>query len=96
VHRRGPDAAIAEVQRILEPGGRFIVVEHISGRGPLLRGLQRLLRGPWRWALEGCELDRDTGARIRHAESSEIDLREETVVTPFIAVNAFAYGSAIT
>lgn len=46
-----PAAALAEVRRILRPGGRLVLVEHAGApAGIALARLQRLMRGPWRWA----------------------------------------------
>ena len=89
-----PEAAIAEAHRILEPGGRLMVVEHVRGQGPVLRGLQKLVRRPWRWAFEGCELDRDTLATIEGAGLSTVEMVERTVITAFVPVNSFVYGYA--
>jgi len=35
--------AIAEVWRVLRPGGRFIALEHVRSPNPLIRGIERLL-----------------------------------------------------
>jgi len=90
-----PAAAITEAHRILEPGGRLIVVEHVRGQGPLLRALQRLVRRPWRWLFEGCELNRDTAAAISAAGFSSVELTDRTYLTPFLPINSFAYGTAV-
>lgn len=89
-----PEAAVAEAHRILGPGGRLVVVEHVHGRGPALRLLQRIVSRPWRWLFEGCELNRDTAATIRDAGFDRVELRERTLITPFVPINSFAYGSA--
>ncbi len=63
-----PDAVLQEVRRVLRPGGRFRFVEHVAAPpGSLRSRVQRALHRPWRWALEGCDLQRDTGAAIERA-----------------------------
>ena len=57
-------AALAEVRRILRPGGRFVFIEHVESDPGPLRALQRLVRRPWRYVFDGCCLDRDTAAAI--------------------------------
>ena len=62
-----PSAALAEVLRILRPGGRLVFIEHVASDPGPLRVLQRFLRRPWRYAFDGCCLDRDTAAAIEGA-----------------------------
>ncbi|MCP5035273.1 MAG: class I SAM-dependent methyltransferase, partial [Actinomycetia bacterium] len=63
-----PAATLAEVRRVLRPGGRFRFVEHViaPNRGPR-RLIQRILRRPWSWVFEGCQLDRDTAKLLDEA-----------------------------
>ncbi len=62
-----PAAAVAEVHRILRPGGRFIFIEHVRSDARPLRRLQRIVGRPWRYTFEGCELDRDTAGTLAAA-----------------------------
>lgn len=89
-----PNAAASEILRILRPGGRFLFVEHVRGQGPALRALQRLIRSPWRWLFEGCHLMRDLRSDLEGTGFSDLDLTERTVLTPFLPVNSFVYGTA--
>ena len=51
--------ALAEIRRVLAPGGRLLLVEHVAGEGRLLRR-QRLIDPLWRHIGRGCHLTRDT------------------------------------
>jgi SAM-dependent methyltransferase len=88
-------AALAEVYRILRPGGRFVFIEHVgSGPGPI-RALQRVLRRPWRFVFDGCCLDRDTAATITAAGFSEVRIERFRMGGVFVPVWPQISGSAV-
>jgi SAM-dependent methyltransferase len=90
-----PRAALEEVHRILRPGGRFVFIEHVgSGRGPI-RALQRLLRHPWRWAFDGCCLDRDTAATITAAGFADVRIEHFRLGGMFVPVWPQISGVAV-
>lgn len=89
-----PAAALAEVRRILRPGGRLVLIEHVAApRRSALAGLQRLLRGPWRWAFEGCELHRPTGELLGAAGFAGVDLERYRLRSWFLPVNEQVAGT---
>ena len=55
-----PHRVLAEVRRVLRPGGRFRFVEHVSAAGSGRRVGPTCPTPPWAWVFEGCQLDRDT------------------------------------
>ncbi len=80
-----PARVLAEVRRVLRPGGRYWCIEHVAAsEGSALAGLQRALRRPWRWMFEGCETSRDTARLLREAGFASVE------VTPFTLPTVFA------
>jgi ubiquinone/menaquinone biosynthesis C-methylase UbiE len=63
-----PAAALAEVRRVVKPGGELRFWEHVRSEHLLFRGLQRACDALfWTRALGGCETTRNTEAAIRAA-----------------------------
>ncbi|MDP2324100.1 MAG: class I SAM-dependent methyltransferase [Gammaproteobacteria bacterium] len=70
-----PERVVAEVLRVLKPGGRFFFIEHVAAaRGTGLRKLQDLLLRPWRWLFEGCHTNRETAVLLEKAGFSRVDI----------------------
>jgi SAM-dependent methyltransferase len=62
-----PDRALAEVGRVLRPGGRLRFYEHVRAEDPRLARWQDRLERPWGWLVGGCHPNRDTVAAITAA-----------------------------
>jgi ubiquinone/menaquinone biosynthesis C-methylase UbiE len=67
-----PVAAIAELARVLKPGGRLLFIEHVRAEDPDRARWQDRLEKPWRFMADGCYCNRDTEANLR-ASSFEIE-----------------------
>ncbi len=59
-----PEAALAEVARVLRPGGRMLFIEHVRSEDAGLARWQDRLEAPWRFLGDGCHCNRDTVAAI--------------------------------
>jgi ubiquinone/menaquinone biosynthesis C-methylase UbiE len=59
-----PDAAVAEIDRVLRPGGRLLFVEHVLSDSPRLARWQHRLAGAWAGFASGCRCNQDTLAMI--------------------------------
>jgi ubiquinone/menaquinone biosynthesis C-methylase UbiE len=83
------DAAkvVAEVLRVLRPGGRFVCIEHVAAPPSTAIGrLQRWVHRPWRWLFEGCHTHRDTGALLHRAGFSRVAIEPFTWRSVFLPV----------
>jgi ubiquinone/menaquinone biosynthesis C-methylase UbiE len=71
-----PAATLAEVRRVLVPGGRVIFVDHvIAPPGTLKRAVQRVATPISKRVCHGCHWDRDTERTLAHAGFVGGDIR---------------------
>jgi SAM-dependent methyltransferase len=68
------DRALAEVRRLLGPGGTLRFYEHVRATDPRLARWQDRLQRPWGWLVGGCHPNRDTVAAITAAGLQVVQL----------------------
>jgi ubiquinone/menaquinone biosynthesis C-methylase UbiE len=62
-----PDDALKEAWRVLQPGGRLRIVEHVRMANRVMAGLQDFVTPFWSSIAGGCHLNRDTRAAVEKA-----------------------------
>ncbi len=74
---------LGEIRRVLAPGGRLVVLEHVRGDGAMGR-FQDLIAKPWSWLASGCKPNRRTIDAIAAAGFDTEGLRSirRTLVPP--------------
>jgi len=53
-----PEAALAEMRRVLRPGGHYVFVEHGRSEDARTAGWQERINPLWRRLMDGCNIDR--------------------------------------
>ncbi len=76
-----PERALAELQRALRPGGRYVFIEHVRSEAPRLARWQDRLERPWGIVAGGCHPNRRTvdvietcGMKVEELERFELGL----------------------
>lgn len=65
---QSPASALAEIRRVLKPGGQFLYMEHVAAEGnPGRLALQRACEPVWKRVAGNCHLTRDTRRLIESA-----------------------------
>lgn len=85
--------ALAEVRRVLRPGGRFVFLEHVAAPpDSRLRRVQNLVRPLWQTVGDGCQLNRETWHAIQDAGFAHIQLEHFDLPIPFIPDHIAGYA----
>ena len=78
-----PVRVLAEVRRVLRPGGRYVFAEHVAAPpGTALRVALRAIAPCHRFLTNGCHPARDSGLAIAEAGFAEVDVHMSLLPGP--------------
>lgn len=91
-----PRKVVAEIMRILKPGGRFLFLEHVAAmKGTPLNRFQEWLAKPWLWAFDGCHLNRDTHLTLGQTGFATVDMDCFMLSSPAVLIMPHIFGVAV-
>ena len=92
---RAPKQVMAQVRRVLKPGGKLVFLEHVVTPAGNARRLVQGALGPlWRVLFEGCEPNRNTRALIESSGFSQVHVDEYVARSPYYPINSQIAGWA--
>lgn len=90
-----PAQAVAELRRVLRPGGQLLVLEHVgAAEGSRTRAAQHLLTPAWCRVAGGCSLERDTRRALADGGFDTSGLRDDRLPVPLPVVRPVLRGRA--
>jgi ubiquinone/menaquinone biosynthesis C-methylase UbiE len=90
-----PPQAIAEIARVLKPGGRYLFMEHVRAQTPIHGRIQDILEAPHRFIAAGCYPNRPTERWLDESSLHVESLVHEPMPRAPLTVRPTIRGTAV-
>jgi ubiquinone/menaquinone biosynthesis C-methylase UbiE len=87
------DFTLAEIKRVLKPGGRFVFIEHVAAQAETgLRRVQNFLRPVWSAIGDGCHPNREIEQALEKADFASLHIEHFDTDIPVIKPHIAGYA----
>lgn len=92
---RDPDVVLAEIERVLKPGGQYLFLEHVRNDDPRIARKQDIVQVGWYWFGNECHCNRPTIDTLRNSSLEIVELKKDKMPGAWEFIEAMAIGRAV-
>ena len=90
---RDLEASLAEIRRVLKPGGKYVFIEHVAApAGSGLRRWQNGVRPLWSFFADGCQPNRELWRYLEDAGFAQLEIEHFSIDMPIVKPHIAGYA----